>query len=44
MSEKYRRLGKRLHLHDLAPACSKLLSKAGSLVEGQFYGKVSGGH
>lgn len=44
MSEKYRQLGKRLHLHDLAPACSKLLSKAGDLVEGQFYGKVSGGH
>jgi SulP family sulfate permease len=44
MSEKYRKLGKRLHLHDLAPDCSKLLLKAGDLVEGQYYGKVSGGH
>ena len=43
MSEKYRRNGKRLHLHDLAPDCSKLLSKAGDLVEGQYFGKVSGG-
>ncbi|MDE0825532.1 MAG: SulP family inorganic anion transporter [Akkermansiaceae bacterium] len=44
MSVKYRALGKRLHLHDLAPDCSKLLEKAGDLVEGQYYGKVSGGH
>ncbi|NNC88530.1 MAG: SulP family inorganic anion transporter [Akkermansiaceae bacterium] len=44
MSEKYRGMGKRLHLHDLAPACSKILLKAGDLVEGQYYGKVSGGH
>ena len=43
MSEKYRRAGKRLHLHDLAPDCSKLLSKAGDLVEGQYFGKVGGG-
>lgn len=44
MSEKYRKLGKRLHLLDLAPGCSKLLSKAGDLVEGQYYGKVTGAH
>lgn len=44
MSEKYRKLGKRLHLLDLAPGCSKLLSKAGDLVEGQYYGKASGAH
>jgi len=44
MSVKYRKLGKRLHLYDLAPACSDLLLKAGDLVEGQYYGKVSGGH
>jgi SulP family sulfate permease len=44
MSEKYRSHGKRLHLHDLAPGCSKLLLKAGDLVEGQYYGKVGGGH
>jgi SulP family sulfate permease len=44
MSEKYRAMGKRLHLHDLAPACSKLLSKAGDLVEGQYFGKGSSGH
>ena len=41
---KYRKLGKRLHLHDLSPACQKVLKKAGDLVEGQYYGKVSGGH
>jgi SulP family sulfate permease len=37
ISVKYRKLGKRLHLHDLAPDCSKMLSKAGDLVEGQYY-------
>ena len=44
ISVKYRKLGKRLHLHDLAPDCSKLLLKAGDLVEGQYFGKVSAGH
>lgn len=44
MSEKYRALGKRLHLHDLAPDCRDLLKKAGDLVEGQYYSSVSGGH
>ena len=44
LSVKYRKLGKRLHLHDLAPDCSKMLLKAGDLVEGQYYGKVSAGH
>ena len=43
MSVKYRKLGKRLHLHDLAPDCSTLLLKAGDLVEGQYYGKAVGG-
>ena len=37
VSVKYRKLGKRLHLHDLAPDCSKMLMKAGDLVEGQYY-------
>jgi SulP family sulfate permease len=44
ISVKYRKLGKRLHLHDLAPDCSKVLLKAGDLVEGQYFGKVSAGH
>lgn len=44
MSEKYRALGKKLHLVNLDPACSRILTKAGDLVEGEYYGKVSGGH
>ncbi|MEM7384119.1 MAG: SulP family inorganic anion transporter [Verrucomicrobiota bacterium] len=43
MSEKYRALGKRLHLTHLDPACSKVLLKAGNLVEQQYYSFVSGG-
>ena len=44
MSEKYRALDKKLHLINLDAACSDILNKAGDLVEGEFYGKVSGGH
>ncbi|MEM9081112.1 MAG: SulP family inorganic anion transporter [Verrucomicrobiota bacterium] len=45
ISEKYRKLGKRLHIQDLSPGSSKVLLKAGDLVEGEFYGKVkSNGH
>lgn len=44
ISEKYRKLGKRLHLTHLDAADSKILSKAGDIVENQFYGKVSSGH
>lgn len=44
MSEKYRALGKKLHLINLDPTCSNILSKAGDLVEGEFYGKMNGGH
>jgi len=44
MSEKYRVLGKKLHLINLDASCSKILTKAGDLVEGEFYGKISGGH
>ena len=44
VSEKYRALGKRLHLTQIDPACSKVLEKAGDLVEQQYYAKVSGGH
>ena len=44
VSERYRALGKRLHLTDLDPACSKVLQKAGDLVEAQYFAKVSIGH
>ena len=44
MSEKYRALGKKLHLINLDAASSHILTKAGDLVEGEYYGKVSGGH
>ena len=45
VSEKYRALGKRLHLTHLDPACSKVLLKAGDLVENQYFSSVSaGGH
>ncbi|NCF88199.1 MAG: SulP family inorganic anion transporter [Verrucomicrobiaceae bacterium] len=44
VSEKYRALGKRLHLTHLDAGCSKVLEKAGDLVEAQYYAKVSGGH
>ena len=44
VSEKYRSLGKRLHLAHLEVGCSKVLEKAGDLVETQYYAKVSGGH
>jgi SulP family sulfate permease len=44
MSEKYRDLGKRLHLHDLPVDCREMLLKAGDLVEGQYFGNVSSGH
>jgi len=44
ISEKYRALGKKLHLINLDPSCSHILNKAGDLVEGEYYGKVSGGH
>ena len=43
LSEKYRALGKRLHLTQIDPACSKVLERAGDLVEQQYYTKVSGG-
>lgn len=44
VSEKYRAQGKRLHLTHLDPACSKILKKAGDLVEAQYFGKISAGH
>ena len=44
VSEKYRALGKRLHLTHLDPACSKVLTKAGDLVETQYFGNISAGH
>lgn len=45
VSERYRSLGKRLHLTHLDPGCSKVLNKAGDLVETQYYAKVAaGGH
>lgn len=44
VSEKYRLLGKRLHLTHLDPACSKVLLKAGDIVEQQYYSKVASGH
>ncbi|MGE9268705.1 MAG: SulP family inorganic anion transporter, partial [Verrucomicrobiales bacterium] len=43
LSEKYRKLGKKLIIHELDPACGKLLKKAGDLVEGEFYSRASGG-
>ncbi len=45
MSEKYRGLGKKLHLVNLDASCSKILTKAGDIVEDQYFSKVSGsGH
>jgi SulP family sulfate permease len=44
VSEKYRALNKRLHITHLDPACSKVLEKAGDLVENQYYATVSSGH
>ena len=44
VSERYRAMGKRLHLTHLDAACSKVLKKAGDLVETQYFAKVSGGH
>lgn len=37
VSEKYRSLGKRLHLTHLDPGCSKVLETAGNLVEAQYF-------
>ncbi len=44
VSQKYRALGKRLHLVNLDASCSNILTKAGDLVENQYYAKVSSGH
>ena len=44
VSEKYRSLGKRLHLTHLDVACSTILQKAGDIVENQYYARVSSGH
>ena len=44
MSEKYRSLGKKLHLVNLDPACTKVLKKAGDLVDDQYFATVSSGH
>ena len=44
VSEKYRALGKRLHITHLDAACSKVLEKAGDLVENQYFATVSSGH
>lgn len=44
MSQKYRTLGKRLHITHLDPACSKVLLKAGDIVENQYYSTVGSGH
>jgi len=44
VSEKYRALDKRLHITHLDPACSKVLEKAGDLVEQQYYATAPSGH
>ena len=44
VSEKYRTKGKRLHLTHLDPACSKVLSKAGDLVEKEYFASTPSGH
>ena len=44
VSEKYRALGKRLHITHLDVACSKVLEKAGDIVEQQYYATVPSGH
>ncbi len=44
MSERYRSQGKRLHLVNLDVSSCHILQKAGDLVEGEFYGKINGGH
>ncbi|MGI9240323.1 MAG: SulP family inorganic anion transporter [Verrucomicrobiales bacterium] len=44
VSEKYRALDKRLHITHLDPACSKVLEKAGDLVEQQYFASVPSGH
>ena len=44
VSEKYRALGKRLHLTHLDPGCSAVLLKAGDIVENQYFASVSSGH
>ena len=44
MSEKYRSLGKKLHLINLDPSCAKVLTKAGDLVEDQYFATVGSSH
>lgn len=43
VSERYRTLGKRLHLTHLDASCSKILNKAGDLVEDEYFSRTGGG-